>query len=192
MAEISPLTAHMEPQSRGWRAITMAPSESYQHVVKGGLKFKGGGGLPTAGGVKRRRKRTRRCARPPLPSLAALAIPPENFTPLARHDPHAQRDAESPSSSPRAANGEKKLSEPKDNRTEAERRYDEQAERTQARLIEKMASKSHKDKVREFSEYLSEAQRSTTTYQRSARVDECASRGSAHVAIARGGSTVDY
>ena len=49
----------------------------------------------------------------------------------------------------------KKPSEPKDNRTEAERRYDEQAERTQARLIEKMASKSHKDKVREFNEYLS-------------------------------------
>jgi hypothetical protein len=44
---------------------------------------------------------------------------------------------------------------PKDNRTEAEKRYDEQAERTQARLIEKMASKSHKDKVRDFNEYLS-------------------------------------
>ena len=31
----------------------MAPSESYQHVVKGGHKLKGGGGLPTAGGVKK-------------------------------------------------------------------------------------------------------------------------------------------
>ena len=79
-----------------------------------------------------------------------------NFTPLARHDPHAQRDAERPLELAAGdEDGEKKLSEPKDNRTEAERRYDEQAERTQARLIEKMASKSHKDKVREFNEYLS-------------------------------------
>ena len=133
----------------------MAPSESYQHVVKGGLKFKGGGGLPTAGGVKKKKKKDKKVRSTPAP-LAALAHPSGNFTPLARHDPHAQRDAERPLELAAGdEDGEKKLSEPKDNRTEAERRYDEQAERTQARLIEKMASKSHKDKVREFNEYLS-------------------------------------
>uniref|UniRef100_A0A7S0KSV0 DUF1754-domain-containing protein n=2 Tax=Micromonas TaxID=38832 RepID=A0A7S0KSV0_MICPS len=104
----------------------MAPSESYQHVVKGGLKLKGGGGLPAAGGVKKKKKKDKK------------------------------RDAERPLELAAGdEDGEKKPSEPKDNRTEAERRYDEQAERTQARLIEKMASKSHKDKVREFNEYLS-------------------------------------
>ena len=88
--------------------------------------------------------------------MAALAHPSGNLPPLARHDPHAQRDAERPLELAAGdEDGEKKPSEPKDNRTEAERRYDEQAERTQARLIEKMASKSHKDKVREFNEYLS-------------------------------------
>ena len=88
--------------------------------------------------------------------MAALAHPSGNLTPLPRHDPHAQRDAERPLELAAGdEDGEKKPSEPKDNRTEAERRYDEQAERTQARLIEKMASKSHKDKVREFNEYLS-------------------------------------
>ena len=40
----------------------MAPSESYQHVVKGGLKFKGGGGLPTAGGVKKKKKKDKKVA----------------------------------------------------------------------------------------------------------------------------------
>ena len=47
----------MAPQSAERTALTMAPSESYQHVVKGGLKLKGGGGLPTAGGVKKKKKK---------------------------------------------------------------------------------------------------------------------------------------
>ena len=42
-----------------------------------------------------------------------------------------------------------------DHRTAAERRYDEKMEKTQERLVQKMASRSHKDKVRDFNEYLS-------------------------------------
>ena len=32
-------------------------SDSYQHVVRGGLKLKGGGGLPVAGGVGKKKKK---------------------------------------------------------------------------------------------------------------------------------------
>lgn len=64
VTEISPYGAQSE---RGWRAITMAPSESYQHVVKGGLKFKGGGGLPTAGGVKKKKKKDKKVRSTPAP-----------------------------------------------------------------------------------------------------------------------------
>jgi len=42
-----------------------------------------------------------------------------------------------------------------DNRTAAEKRYDEQAAKTQEKLIQSMASKSHRDKVKDFNEYLS-------------------------------------
>lgn len=42
-----------------------------------------------------------------------------------------------------------------DMRTAAEKRYDEQMQKTQEKLIHKMASKSHRDKVRDFNEYLS-------------------------------------
>ena len=42
-----------------------------------------------------------------------------------------------------------------DTRTTAEKRYDEQMQKTQEKLIHKMASKSHRDKVRDFNEYLS-------------------------------------
>ena len=57
----------------------MAPSESYQHVVKGGLKFKGGGGLPTAGGVKKKKKKKDKKVRSIPAPLGRLPspIPPE-------------------------------------------------------------------------------------------------------------------
>ena len=42
-----------------------------------------------------------------------------------------------------------------DTRTAAERRFDEQAAKTQEKLIRSMASKSHRDKVKDFNEYLS-------------------------------------
>ena len=42
-----------------------------------------------------------------------------------------------------------------DLRTAAEKRYDEQMQQTQEKLIHKMASRSHRDKVRDFNEYLS-------------------------------------
>ncbi|MDB9925288.1 hypothetical protein OAD67_03395 [bacterium] len=42
-----------------------------------------------------------------------------------------------------------------DNRTAAEKRFDEQAAKSQEKFIQSMASKSHKDKVKDFNEYLS-------------------------------------
>jgi protein FAM32A len=42
-----------------------------------------------------------------------------------------------------------------DRRTAAERRYDERMEKQQEKIVEKMASKSHRDKVADFNAYLS-------------------------------------
>jgi hypothetical protein len=142
----------------------MAPSESYQHVVKGGLKLKGGGGLPTAGGVKKKKKKKDKEVRTcPSPLPRRHNHPTRKIHPVAHPSSPPSTDAQREREAPlELAAGENEGDEasgskpkPKDNRTEAEKRYDEQAERTQARLIEKMASKSHKDKVRDFNEYLS-------------------------------------
>ena len=96
------------------------------------------------------------------PPAASQSTHPENsprLTNLAPPSTDAQREREAPLELAAGENEGDEASgskpKPKDNRTEAEKRYDEQAERTQARLIEKMASKSHKDKVRDFNEYLS-------------------------------------
>lgn len=99
----------------------------------------------------------------PLPSPAASqSSHPEKSprrSPISPPSTDAQREREAPLELAAGENEGDEASgskpKPKDNRTEAEKRYDEQAERTQARLIEKMASKSHKDKVRDFNEYLS-------------------------------------
>jgi protein FAM32A len=117
-------------------------SESYKHVVKGGLKLKGGAGLPTAGGVKKKKKKkkdkelgeVRRPRRPPPPRAP---IP----------NPQSAR-----------AGGEEtalRVPEVEDRRTAAERRYDERMEKQQEKIVEKMASKSHRDKVADFNAYLS-------------------------------------
>ena len=58
-------------------------SESYKHVVKGGLKLKGGAGLPTAGGVKKKKKKkkdkelgeVRGPRRPPPPRAPTPPLP---------------------------------------------------------------------------------------------------------------------
>jgi protein FAM32A len=42
-----------------------------------------------------------------------------------------------------------------DRRTAAERRYDERMEKQQEKIVEKMASKSHRDKVADFNASLS-------------------------------------
>lgn len=100
VTEISPYGAQSE---RCWRAITMAPSESYQHVVKGGLKFKGGGGLPTAGGVKKKKKKDKKVRSTPAPlGRQPSPIPPE-ISPLFPATTRTRRETRrGPSSSPRA------------------------------------------------------------------------------------------
>jgi hypothetical protein len=85
----------MAPQSAERTALTMAPSESYQHVVKGGLKLKGGGGLPTAGGVKKKKKKKDKEVRTcPSPSRGVTIIPPGKFTPSLTHLAPLHRRAE--------------------------------------------------------------------------------------------------
>mgnify|MGYP001959198174 CR=1 FL=1 len=73
----------------------MAPSESYQHVVKGGLKLKGGGGLPAAGGVKKKKKKDKKVRSTPAP-LAALAHPSGNFTSRPPRPARAERRGKAP------------------------------------------------------------------------------------------------
>mmetsp|Transcript_650 Transcript_650/g.2510 ORF Transcript_650/g.2510 Transcript_650/m.2510 type:complete len:115 (+) Transcript_650:27-371(+) len=99
-------------------------SESYQHVVKGGLKLKGG--VPGPGGVKKKKKKD-------------------------KHEDKEKDDDALTTAGEGGSNPPKR----QDNRTAVEKRYDEQAAKTQARLIQSMASKSHKDKVKDFNEYLS-------------------------------------
>jgi hypothetical protein len=47
-----------------------AMSESYQHVVKGGLKLKGGAGLPAAGGVGKKKKKKSKAVGKEVRSIA--------------------------------------------------------------------------------------------------------------------------
>ena len=111
---------------------------SYDNVMRGGLKLKGGGGLPTVGGVGKKKKKKSK-----------------------KKDAGAEGGAEDAGDG--APAGELTLGEEDgvlrayvvDNRTAAEKRYDEQMEKNQERQIQKMASKSHRDKVRDFNEYLS-------------------------------------
>ena len=105
LCSVTEISAGMERQSeRGWRAITMAPSESYQHVVKGGLKFKGGGGLPTAGGVKKKKKKKDKKVRSIPAPLGRLPSPiPPEISPLFPATTRTRRETRrGPSSSPRA------------------------------------------------------------------------------------------
>mmetsp|Transcript_4387 Transcript_4387/g.6862 ORF Transcript_4387/g.6862 Transcript_4387/m.6862 type:complete len:127 (-) Transcript_4387:66-446(-) len=111
-------------------------SESYQHVVKGGLKLKGGAGLPAAGGVGKKKKKK---------SKAVGKEIEEAPLELTLEGDDGGEDGEG------GGRREYKV----DHRTAAEVRYDEQMQKTQEKLIHKMASKSHRDKVRDFNEYLS-------------------------------------
>ena len=105
VTEISPYGAQSE---KGWRALTMAPSESYQHVVKGGLKFKGGGGLPTAGGVKKKKKKDKKVRSTPAP-LAGSPRPSLRKFHLSR--PPRPARAERRGEAPRARRGRRRRRE---------------------------------------------------------------------------------
>ena len=117
---------------------------------------------------RRRRRSTRRCARDRrrrrhtddatdevgapvifLPRVSRVPVP-------VRHDRQKEREE----AALELAAGDEDAGgavppPPRDNRTAAEKRYDEQMEKNQAKIVEKMASKSHRDKVRDFNEYLS-------------------------------------
>ena len=139
-------------------------SESYQHVVKGGLKLKGG--VSAAGGVKKKKKKReistrkyvethgddarRRTFRVP-PRIRARTRSRLRLS-LVRHL-RRKRDAEALDAA--VAEGGSVPPPATDTRTAAERRFDEQAAKTQEKLTRSMASKSHRDKVKDFNEYLS-------------------------------------
>lgn len=123
---------------------------SYSNVVGGKLKLKGKALDVKAGGVKKKKKRDTQ------EQLQLLADQEEN---QANQSPTHSFDAETGSQGledGRAGEGggERQVASAEDHRTPAEKRYHEQKAALEIRRLSKVASKSHRQRVEEFNQYL--------------------------------------
>ncbi|KAG2435778.1 hypothetical protein HXX76_006974 [Chlamydomonas incerta] len=106
--------------------------------VGGKLKLKGGEPLKPAGGVKKKKKEEK-----------ALAAAPQG-------QPGDEKKEDDPAEKTRKAlhGYELKQDEKEDRRTEAERKFEERFRKVEEQMVKKAANKSHRDRVKDFNEYL--------------------------------------
>jgi len=110
---------------------------SYNNVVGGKLKLKGAS-LGVDKSLKKKKKKKVSSGEDGAGS-SHLAVTTDNL------EGERGEEAETPTAPPL-----------KDTRTAAEKRYDEQVRKTEEKRIYEAASKTHREKVKEFNQYLNE------------------------------------
>ncbi|GLI67360.1 hypothetical protein VaNZ11_011538 [Volvox africanus] len=111
--------------------------------VGGKLKLKGGEPLKAAGGVKKKKKQEEK-------ALTAASGVPEQ-------DPGPGTNDDTAEKTRKAIHGyELDPNAVEDHRTEAEKRYEGRFRKVEEQMCKKAASKSHRERVKEFNEYLAQ------------------------------------
>lgn len=111
--------------------------------VGGKLKLKGGEPLKTAGGVKKKKKHDDKALT--SPSGAPVQDPNEG-----ENDERAEKTR-------KAIHGyELDPNVVEDRRTEAEKRFEARFRKVEEQMCKKAAAKSHRERVKEFNEYLAQ------------------------------------
>lgn len=121
--------------------------------VGGKLKLKGGETLKPAGGVKKKKKKSSPGPGDETGASTALARVDSKDDP----ESNAKKEAEDKEDLKKVLHGYelKSPSENEDRRTEAEKRFEQRQMQLEQDRLKKLASKSHRDRVKDFNDYLS-------------------------------------
>ncbi|BBM98222.1 protein FAM32A [Marchantia polymorpha subsp. ruderalis] len=130
---------------------------SYNNVIGGKLKLKGKALDVKAGGLKKKKKKSKESIEQKLLQLKEK----EEL----EHGSDAEEKRESPAHDDQEVQGlggggggggsnDRQLAVYEDHRTPAEKKYDEQRIELETRRLAKVASKSHRQKIEEFNQYL--------------------------------------
>lgn len=119
---------------------------SFSNVVGGKLKLKGTALDVRAGGMKKKKKRQREAQEQllMLKGQEETAEQESNNSDKGEADPVSNKGDE----------GGERHQAAEDHRTPAEKRYHEQKAKLEARRLAKVATKSHRQRVEEFNQYL--------------------------------------
>ncbi|XP_024387501.1 uncharacterized protein [Physcomitrium patens] len=125
---------------------------SYNNVVGGKLKLKGKALDVKAGGMKKKKKRRDTQEQLRLLTGREVTEREENHSPTrsSEADPTSQGGDEDEAEE----RSERQQAPAEDHRTPAEKRYHEQKAKLEARRLTKVATKSHRQRVEEFNQYL--------------------------------------
>lgn len=119
---------------------------SFSNVVGGKLKLKGTALDVRAGGMKKKKKRRET-------QKELLMLKGQEETELEGNNSDTRSTEADPVSKKGDEGGERQQA-PEDHRTPAEKRYHEQKAKLEARRLTKVATKSHRQRVEEFNQYL--------------------------------------
>eukprot|EP00246_Nothoceros_aenigmaticus_P014704 TRINITY_DN5777_c0_g2_i1.p2 TRINITY_DN5777_c0_g2~~TRINITY_DN5777_c0_g2_i1.p2 ORF type:complete len:136 (-),score=44.22 TRINITY_DN5777_c0_g2_i1:1050-1457(-) len=119
---------------------------SYTNVVPGRLKLKGKALDVKNGGVKKKKQRRT--------DEGLLLLQQEQQLKLLEERSEQEATGEEAGDTKEGGSGEQQLAILEDHRTPAEKIYDDQRAKLEARRLAKMGSKSHRQKVEEFNQYL--------------------------------------
>ncbi|KAL3695495.1 hypothetical protein R1sor_009571 [Riccia sorocarpa] len=117
---------------------------SYNHVVGGKLKLKGKALDVKAGSLKKKKKQSKESFEEVLLQLKEKGEAEQGSDAEGNKDEGEQGEGGS----------ERQLASYEDHRTPAEKKYDEQRILLETRRLAKVASKSHRQKIEEFNQYL--------------------------------------
>jgi protein FAM32A len=125
---------------------------SYSNVVGGKLQLKGKA-LDVKGGLKKK-KRKRESHQQQLLLLKAAGKEGNKDAEGASHGTLEEESPEGVAAEEEEQERERQLAAREDHRTPAEKKYHEQKEKLEIRRLAKVASKSHRQRVEEFNQYL--------------------------------------
>ncbi len=125
---------------------------SYSNVVGGKLQLKGKA-LDVKGGLKKK-KRKRESHQQQLMLLKAAGKEGNKDAEGASHGTLEEESQEGVAAEEEEQERERQLAAREDHRTPAEKKYHEQKEKLELRRLAKVASKSHRQRVEEFNQYL--------------------------------------
>jgi pyruvate/2-oxoglutarate dehydrogenase complex dihydrolipoamide acyltransferase (E2) component len=125
---------------------------SYSNVVGGKLQLKGKA-LDVKGGLKKK-KRKRESHQQQLMLLKAAGKEGNKDAEGASHGTLEEESREGVAAEEEEQERESQLAAREDHRTPAEKKYHEQKEKLELRRLAKVASKSHRQRVEEFNQYL--------------------------------------